>query len=73
MSWIETVPYEEASGQLLELYERIKGPGGRIDNIMRAHSLRPHSMAGHMALYKSVLHHRGNTGCSRPSAFTSAC
>jgi uncharacterized peroxidase-related enzyme len=61
MSWIETVSYEDAGGQLRELYDRIKGPGGRIDNIMRAHSLRPHSMAGHRALYKSVLHHRGNT------------
>ncbi len=59
--WIETVPYEHAGGQLLELYDRIKGPGGRIDNIMRAHSLRPHAMAGHLALYKSVLHDRRNT------------
>ncbi len=61
MAWIETVPYQGAGGQLLELYDRIKGPGGRIDNIMRAHSLRPHAMAGHMALYKSVLHNPGNT------------
>ncbi len=61
MTWIETVPYEGARGRLLELYDRIKGPDGRIDNIMRAHSLRPHSMAGHMALYKSVLHNPGNT------------
>ncbi len=27
---------------------------------MMAHSLRPHSMEGHMALYKNVLHHTGN-------------
>ncbi|MCG8510915.1 MAG: alkylhydroperoxidase, partial [Rhodospirillales bacterium] len=25
-----------------------------------AHSLRPHSMEGHMHLYKYVLHHTGN-------------
>ncbi len=61
MSWIRTVPYEDADGQLLYLYDRVKGPDGRIDNIMRAHSLRPHAMAGHMALYKSVLHDRRNT------------
>jgi uncharacterized peroxidase-related enzyme len=61
MAWIETVAYEDADGQLLELYDRIKGPDGRIDNIMRAHSRRPHSMAGHLALYKSVLHDRRNT------------
>jgi uncharacterized peroxidase-related enzyme len=27
---------------------------------MMAHSLRPHSMEGHMALYKNVLHHSSN-------------
>lgn len=61
MSWIDTVPYEEASGRLKELYERIKGPDNNIDNIMMMHSLRPHSMEGHMAIYKYVLHHSGNT------------
>jgi uncharacterized peroxidase-related enzyme len=39
----------------------VKGPGGKIDNVMRAHSLRPHTMEGHSALYKSVLHHTGNS------------
>lgn len=61
MTWIATVPYEEAEGRLRQLYDRVKGPGGKVDNIMLAHSLRPHSMAGHMALYKSVLHHARNT------------
>jgi uncharacterized peroxidase-related enzyme len=28
---------------------------------MMAHSLRPHSMEAHMAIYKYVLHHSGNT------------
>ncbi|MCF6305427.1 MAG: peroxidase-related enzyme, partial [Rhodobacteraceae bacterium] len=32
-----------------------------VDNIMMMHSLRPHSMEGHMAIYKYVLHHSGNT------------
>ncbi len=36
------------------------GPEHNVDNIMLAHSLRPHSMEGHMALYKSVLHHSDN-------------
>ena len=60
MTWIDTVPFEEATGRLRNLYERIKGPDGQLDNIMKAHSLRPHSMEGHMALYKNVLHHSGN-------------
>ena len=61
MTWIRTIPYEEAEGRVKDLYERIKGPNNNVDNIMMAHSLRPHSMEGHMALYKNVLHHSRNT------------
>jgi uncharacterized peroxidase-related enzyme len=61
MSWITTVPFEEATGKLRKLYDRVTGPGENVDNIMMIHSLRPHSMEGHMALYKNVLHHTGNT------------
>ena len=61
MTWIRTIPYEEAEGKVRDLYERIKGPNNNVDNIMMAHSLRPHSMEGHMALYKNVLHHSRNT------------
>lgn len=61
MPWIDVIPYEQAEGHLRELYDRVKGPGNRVDNIMMMHSLRPHSMAGHMTLYKYVLHHPDNT------------
>ncbi len=61
MPWIETVPYEQSAGRLRQLYDRVKGPGNNVDNIMMMHSLRPHSMEGHMTLYKQVLHHSGNT------------
>jgi uncharacterized peroxidase-related enzyme len=60
MSWIETTSPERAEGRLQELYTRVAGPNGAIDQILRAHSLRPHTLEGHMALYKSVLHHSGN-------------
>jgi len=61
MAWIETVPYEDASGRLKQLYDRVKGPDNNVDNIMMMHSLRPHTMEGHMAIYKYVLHHTNNT------------
>jgi uncharacterized peroxidase-related enzyme len=61
MTWINTIDYGRASGRLKQLYDRIRGPGDTIDNIMMAHSLRPHTMEGHMALYKYVLHHTNNT------------
>jgi uncharacterized peroxidase-related enzyme len=60
MSWIKHIPYEQAEGKLLKLYKRVKGPDDNVDNIMLAHSLRPHTMEGHMALYKNVLHHTAN-------------
>jgi len=61
MPWIETIPYDESTGKLKSLYDRVKGPDDNVDNIMIMHSLRPHSMEGHMAIYKYVLHHSGNT------------
>jgi len=59
-AWIRRVEYEDATGKTKMLYDRIKGPGDVVDNIMMAHSLRPHTMEGHMAIYKSVLHHAHN-------------
>lgn len=61
MTWISTISYDDAEGALKKLYDRIKGPDNNVDNIMMAHSLRPHSMEGHMSLYKYVLHHPRNT------------
>ena len=60
MSWIEIVPYDKSTGRLRAVYDQVKGPGGAIDNILQIHSLRPHTLQGHMALYKSVLHHTAN-------------
>ncbi|MFO1059084.1 MAG: peroxidase-related enzyme [Dongiaceae bacterium] len=59
-AWIRMIPVEEATGELAELYERAKTPAGTVDNVMRVHSLRPHTMAGHVALYRAVLHNPGN-------------
>ena len=61
MAWTKTIPYAQATGKLRMLYDRVKGPDDNVDNIMMAHSLRPHAMEGHMAIYKYVLHHAGNT------------
>ena len=61
MPWINTISYDDASGKLRRLYDRVKGPDNNIDNIMMMHSLRPHTMEAHMAIYKYVLHHACNT------------
>ncbi|HLP14219.1 MAG TPA: peroxidase-related enzyme [Flavobacteriales bacterium] len=61
MSWIEEISYEASSGELRKLYDRVKGPDNYIDNILKVHSLRPHTLHGHMTLYKNVLHNSNNT------------
>lgn len=55
--WIKHIPPQEASGDLADIYRRSAGPGGQVDQILQAHSLRPYTLRGHMALYRSVLHH----------------
>ena len=60
-AWIEMVPVDKATGVLKEMYDKVTTPHGTVDNVMRAHSLRPHSMEGHVALYRSVLHNPANT------------
>lgn len=60
MTWIRTLDYAQSEGKLREIYDRVKGPDNNVDNILKAHSLRPHSLEGHMAIYKYVLHHYGN-------------
>ncbi len=60
MTWIDFVPFEDASGRLKTLYDRYKRPNDTVSNIITAHSLRPHLLEGHMALYRAVLGHSAN-------------
>ncbi len=61
MSWIKVIPFEEATGKLKSIYKKIKGPNDQIDNVLSIHSLRPHTLVGHMSIYKNTLHHTNNT------------
>jgi len=60
-AWIRTIDPQDATGRLAELYEKVATPHGTVDNVMRAHSLRPESLDGHVTLYRSVLHNDANT------------
>lgn len=60
-AWIKMIALEDAQGALAGAYEKVKTPHGTVDNVMKAHSLRPHTMEGHVALYRSVLHSPDNT------------
>lgn len=61
MTWIEVISFQKATGKLKRLYSKVTGPNNNVDNIMLVHSLRPHTMSGHMTLYKNVLHNSNNT------------
>jgi uncharacterized peroxidase-related enzyme len=61
MSWIKRILFKESTGRLRRIYDRVSGPSGQLDNILTAHSLRPHTLEGHLALYKNTLHHGANT------------
>ena len=60
-AWIRMIPDAEAEGLLKQLYDKVRTPHGTVDNVMSAHSLRPHTMDGHVTLYRSVLHNPDNT------------
>jgi uncharacterized peroxidase-related enzyme len=60
MAFIKVISPQQASGRLAKTYQRVQSPDGQVDNVLQVHSLRPHTLAGHMAIYKAVLHHTGN-------------
>lgn len=59
MSWIESIGLEQAEGRLRTMYERLAA-AGPLDNIITVHGLRPHTLDGHLALYRAAVHHAGN-------------
>ncbi|KMW57487.1 alkylhydroperoxidase AhpD family core domain protein [Candidatus Rhodobacter oscarellae] len=60
-AWIEMISDEAADERLKALLDQARTPHGTVDTVMRVHSLRPQTMAGHVALYRSVLHSEDNT------------
>lgn len=60
MAFIKVIHPDEAEGKLAEIYHLVRGPGGQVDQVLQIHSLRPHTLQGHMALYKSTLHDTRN-------------
>ena len=60
-SWIKMLSDELADDELVQALSEARTPHGTVDNVLRVHSLRPSTMKGHMALYKSCLHDKNNT------------
>ena len=61
IAWIDAIADEQADPVLKRSLDNARAPSGTVDNVLRVHSLRPHTMDGHVALYRAVLHNDANT------------
>ena len=55
MAWVQIVPTEAASGQLREMYQRVRDRAGFVPNIAQLQSLRPHTMERGFDLYCQIM------------------
>ncbi len=55
MAYIRYIPAAEAGPRLSRLYDRYSDAHGRLDNILRIHSLNPPSMEHHYDLYRHLM------------------
>ena len=59
MAWIQWIDESDAEGDLKRLYEQC-GTAGRVDHILKIHSLNPPSLEHHYHLYAHLM--RGPSG-----------
>ena len=55
MAWIDTVPLRDASGLLRKLYDDAVRRAGKVFNVLRIQSLRPHTLRTSVQLYSEVM------------------
>ena len=56
MAWIHTIHEDDAAGELKKLYESVVDPKtGRVDNVMKIHSLHPEGLNAHFAVYRAAM------------------
>jgi uncharacterized peroxidase-related enzyme len=61
MSWIKVVHEKEAQGKLREIYDELmrRSRSGHVSNFVKALSLYPEAVAGHLSSHKAVMYSRG--------------
>lgn len=55
MSWIRTIPDDDATGLLASIYDEARAKFGRVINLVRVQSLRPETMALGRQLYRQLM------------------
>ncbi len=63
MPYVRTIPYEDAQGELKDVYDMMIKTRGRIPNVQAVSSLKPNIIKTLMAHTASVMH--GESGVSR--------
>ena len=63
MAWIRMIPESEASAELKNMYDQVRGRWGGLDEIMQVHSLNPPSLMAHQQFYQTIMY--GKSGLSR--------
>lgn len=55
MSWVRTIPDDEASGLLAQIYAETRAKHGCVVNLVRIQSLRPETMTIGRQLYRHLM------------------
>lgn len=63
MAWVATIPENQATGAVAEVYRKARARAGRVPNIAKLQSLRPKTTALGFDLYCQIMD--APTGLSR--------
>ena len=60
MAWIKTIDEDKATDYLKTYYKKFGDPFEGVDNVLKVHSLNPHSLKFHYDLYKHLMTGKSN-------------
>jgi uncharacterized peroxidase-related enzyme len=55
VAWIKVMPPAEASGELLDVYSRMRDAAGNVANILTVHSLNAPALRAHFDFYRTLM------------------
>jgi uncharacterized peroxidase-related enzyme len=55
VAWIKVIPPAEGSGELLDVYSRMRDAAGNVANILAVHSLNPPALRAHFDFYRTLM------------------
>lgn len=55
MARIKVIPYEEAKGELITIYDELIVRRGKLSEVLKVYSLYPASVRSHVALFMDIM------------------